>query len=109
MSATLVRFSPLLIAGIGLLSVIGQRLPLPDGAAQAAVLLPPWDRAAFGRVVGSGLAVVDLRWGNRLVVVDLGPQGAGAERLRAAGLMLLSTQTTALCVERRDREGEFLE
>lgn len=108
-SAILVRLSPLVIAVMGLLAVIAQHLPLRDGATQAAVLLPPWDRAAFARVAETGLAILDLRLGHSLVVVDLGPWGAGAERLRAAGLMVLSTEPPALCSQQRDPEGGSLE
>jgi hypothetical protein len=54
-----------------------------------AAVVPPWQAAGMAVAAATGLAVVDLRWGGHVMILDTGGDEAVLARLRGQGFWLL--------------------
>lgn len=62
-----------------------------------AALVPPWVQGGMAAAAGTGLAVVDLRWGGHVMILDTRGDVAALARLRGQGFWLLDADGLRGC------------
>lgn len=89
------------IAIIGLTALTRLITAPQDGTRLVAVVVPPWDEGGITAVVDSGLAVVDLRWGGHVMILDTSGDGKVLARLRAWGYWVMDATGLRGCGRER--------
>jgi hypothetical protein len=64
-----------------------------------AALVPPWQSGGMAAVAAGGLALVDLRWGGHVLILDTGGDRAALAHLRAQGFWVLDATGARGCGE----------
>lgn len=88
---------PVFIAGLGMAVLTGLTFGPKPGSQQIAVVTPPWVWDGPGRVVATGLPILDLHWRGHVIIVQTGGDPAAMDRLRDQGLWLLDATGSGLC------------
>lgn len=89
--------STLAIAILGTGSLIGLQVGPDRDSRQLAAVLPPWREGALARAAATGLPIVALHWGGRVIVLETSADPGGADLLRGQGFWVLDATGTALC------------
>lgn len=87
------------IAIIGLTALTRLITAPQDGTRLVAVVVPPWVEG--GTALSSGVALVDLRWGGRVMILDTGGDGRILARLRLQGYWVMDATGLRGCGRER--------
>lgn len=82
-----------MIALLGSATLTGMTFAPPDGARRVAAVVPPWVTAG----VPDGVALVAVRWGGRVMILDTGGNGAVVAGLLAQGYWVMDATGAGAC------------
>lgn len=95
--------STVLIALFGIATLTALGFAPTSQARTLAILVPPWRNDGLARAAATGLAIVDLHWRQRVIIIDTGGDPNALAKLREQSLWILGASGAFGCSTNLER------